>query len=37
MFELINIFRYDDQGRIEEEHVQTDNRNVLQQLEAKAD
>lgn len=37
VFELINIFRYDDQGRIEEEHVQTDNRNVLQQLEAKAD
>ena len=37
VFELINIFRYDDHGRIEEEHVQTDNRNVLQQLEAKTD
>jgi predicted ester cyclase len=36
-FELINIFRYDDQGRIEEEHVRTDNRNVLQQLGAKTD
>jgi predicted ester cyclase len=37
VFELTNIFRYDDQGRIEEEHVQTDNRTVLQQLGAKND
>jgi predicted ester cyclase len=37
VFELTNIFRYDDQGRIEEEHVQTDNRSVLQQLRAEND
>jgi predicted ester cyclase len=35
-FELINIFSYDDQGRIEDEHVQTDNRSVLQQLGAES-
>jgi predicted ester cyclase len=33
-FELINIFRYDDQGRIAEEWVQTDNRSRLRQLGA---
>ncbi len=37
MFELTNIFSYDDQGRIEDEYVQTDNRSVLQQLGAKTD
>jgi predicted ester cyclase len=34
MFELINIFRYDDQGRLAEEWVQTDNRSRLRQLGA---
>jgi predicted ester cyclase len=33
-FELINIFRYDDQGRVAEEWVQTDNRSRLRQLGA---
>jgi predicted ester cyclase len=33
-FELINIFRYDDQGRIAEEWIQTDNRSRLRQLGA---
>lgn len=37
VFELTNIFSYDDQGRIEDEYVQTDNRSVLQQLGAKTD
>jgi predicted ester cyclase len=32
VFELINIFRYDDQGRLAEEWVQTDNRSRLRQL-----
>lgn len=32
VFELINIFRYDDQGRLAE--VQTDNRSRLRQLGA---
>ena len=34
VFELINIFRYDDQGRLAEEWVQTDNRSRLRQLSA---
>jgi predicted ester cyclase len=34
VFELINIFRYDDQGRVAEEWVQTDNRSRLRQLGA---
>jgi predicted ester cyclase len=34
VFELINIFRYDDQGRLAEEWVQTDNRRRLRQLGA---
>jgi predicted ester cyclase len=34
VFELMNIFRYDDQGRVEEEWVQTDNRSRLRQLGA---
>jgi predicted ester cyclase len=33
-FELVNIFRYDDQGRLAEEWVQTDNRSRLRQLGA---
>ena len=33
-FELINIFRYDDQGRLAEEWIQTDSRSVLRQLGA---
>ena len=32
VFELINIFRYDDRGRLAEEWVQTDNRSRLRQL-----
>ena len=34
VFELTNIFRYDDQGRLAEEWVQTDNRSRLRQLGA---
>jgi predicted ester cyclase len=34
VFELINLFRYDDQGRLAEEWVQTDNRSRLRQLGA---
>jgi predicted ester cyclase len=34
VFELINIFRYDDQGHLAEEWIQTDNRSVLRQLSA---
>jgi predicted ester cyclase len=34
MFELTNIFRYDDEGRLAEEWIQTDSRNVLRQLGA---
>jgi predicted ester cyclase len=33
-FELTNIFRYDEEGRLAEEWVQTDNRSVLRQLGA---
>lgn len=33
-FELTNIFRYDDEGRVAEEWIQTDNRSVLRQLGA---
>jgi predicted ester cyclase len=33
-FELINIFRYDDDGRLAEEWIQTDSRSVLRQLGA---
>jgi len=32
VFDLINIFRYDDQGRILDEYIQTDNHALLQQL-----
>ena len=34
VLELINIFRYDDRGRIAEEWIQTDNRSRLRQLGA---
>jgi predicted ester cyclase len=34
VFELINIFRYDDEGRIVDESVQIDNHTLLQQLGA---
>jgi predicted ester cyclase len=33
-FDLTNIFRYDDEGRLAEEWVQTDNRSVLRQMGA---
>jgi predicted ester cyclase len=33
-FELMNMFRFDDQGRLAEEWVQTDNRSRLRQLGA---
>ena len=33
-FELINLFRYDDEGRLAEEWIQTDSRSVLRQLGA---
>jgi hypothetical protein len=32
VFELMNILRYDDQGLLAEEWVQTDNRSRLRQL-----
>ena len=32
IFELTNIFRYDEQGRLAEEWIQTDNRSLLRQL-----
>lgn len=35
VFELINIFRFDDQGRIVEEWIQEDYRSALVQLGAK--
>ena len=35
IFNLINIFRFDKQGRLVEEWVQTDNRSLLRQLGAK--
>ena len=35
VFEEMNIFRYDDAGRLAEEWIQTDNRSVLRQLGAK--
>jgi predicted ester cyclase len=34
VFEVMNIFRYDEQGRLAEEWVQTDNRSRLRQLGA---
>lgn len=32
VFDLINIFRFDDRGRLVEEWVRTDNRGLLRQL-----
>lgn len=37
VFELMNIFRYDDMGRLAEEWIQTDQRSVLRQLELGVD
>ena len=37
IFDLINIFRFDDQGRLAEEWVQTDNRSLLSQLHKRFD
>jgi predicted ester cyclase len=34
VMDLMNIFRFDDQGRIVEEYVTTDNRSLLRQLGA---
>jgi predicted ester cyclase len=34
VFELINIFRMDDEGRLVEEFVQTDNRALAEALQA---
>ena len=36
IFELTNIFRYDGEGRLAEEWIQTDSRSVLRQLGAEA-
>lgn len=36
VMDLINIFRFDDQGRLIEEFVRTDNRSLLRQLGADA-
>lgn len=32
--DLMNLFRFDDQGRVVEEFVRTDNRSFLRQLGA---
>ncbi|WP_308401214.1 ester cyclase [Streptomyces sp. AC512_CC834] len=34
VFDLINIFRWDDRGRLVEEWVRTDNRGLLRQLDS---
>jgi predicted ester cyclase len=34
VFELTNIFRYDEQGRLADEWIQIDNRSVLRQMGA---
>ena len=34
MFEMTNVFRYDENGRLAEEWVQIDNRSLLRQLGA---
>ena len=36
VFDLMNVFRYDDQGRVAEEWVQSDIRSRLRQLSAEA-
>jgi hypothetical protein len=33
-WDLMNIFRFDDRGRLVEEFVRTDNRSLLRQLGA---
>lgn len=37
VFDLINIFRFDEHGRLVEEWVQTDNKSFLEQLTAASD
>ena len=37
VFDLINIFRFDDHGRLVEEWVRTDNRSLLRQLHLPAE
>jgi hypothetical protein len=34
VMDLMNIFRFDDEGRLVEEHVRTDQRSILRQLGA---
>ncbi len=36
VMDLMNIFRFDDQGRLIEEYVRTDYRSLLRQLGAPA-
>jgi hypothetical protein len=36
VWDLINIFRFDDRGRLVDEIVRTDNRSFLRQLGAEA-
>lgn len=36
VWDLMNIFKFDDAGRLIEEHVRTDNRSLLRQLGAPA-
>jgi hypothetical protein len=36
VWDLMNIFRFDDRGRLVEEIVRTDNRSLLRQLGAGA-
>jgi hypothetical protein len=35
VWDLINIFRFDEEGRLVEEYVRTDNRALLRQLGVK--
>ncbi|WP_265295243.1 ester cyclase [Streptomyces sp. SHP 1-2] len=37
VFDMMNIFRFDDRGRLVEEWVRTDNRSLLRQLAVGAD
>ena len=37
VFDLSNIFRMDDEGRLVEEYVRADNRSLLEQLDAPTD
>jgi predicted ester cyclase len=36
VWDLLNLFRFDERGRLVEEFVRTDNRSVLRQLGADA-